>query len=353
VQALFSKRVLVSLAVAAVVTGTTAVVGALVRDDASGAASAHPVERTAPSSTTTSTSTTTTTAPPPPPDAHALVQPGPATLPPPPGGSVGSGSSGPEVQAYEQRLSDLRFDPGPVDGVYDGATVYAVQALQKINGVPPTGRLTGNDVFALSYFQYPTPLAASDAEPNRTEIDITKQVLTLYENYQVELISTTSTGSGEHYCYVPRGGTSTVCEDAVTPAGKFAFYEYRAGWDPSPLGRLYNPFYFNRGIAVHGLEEVPPYPASHGCARIPMHVAEYFHTLVTNGEPVYVFGEQSAVLPAGSASPPPAPTPTTAAPATTAPPAITVSPPPPPDTTPPPPVEITPPPPEETTAPVL
>jgi peptidoglycan hydrolase-like protein with peptidoglycan-binding domain len=341
VQALFSRRVLVSLAVAVVATGSTAVVGALVRDDQSSAASAHPVERTTPSSTTTSSTTTTTTAPPPPPpDAHALVQPGPASLPAPPGGSVGSGSSGPEVQAYEQRLSDLRFDPGPIDGVYDQATVYAVHALQKLNGAPTTGRITDGEVFSLSFFQYPTPLAASDAEPNRTEIDITKQVLTLYENYQVELISTTSTGSGEHYCYVPRGGTSTVCEDAITPAGKFAFYEFRSGWDPSPLGRLYNPFYFNRGIAVHGLEEVPPYPASHGCARIPMHVAEYFHTLVTTGEPVYVFGEQAAVT-----TPPPPPPPTTGPPATTAPP--------PPDTTPPPPVDTTPPPAPEATPPAL
>ena len=289
-QALFSKRVLVSLAVAVVVTGSTAVVGALVRDDASSAASAHPVQ-TPKSTTTTSTSTTTTTtAPPPPPDAHALVQPGPATLPAPPGGSVGSGSSGPEVQAYEQRLSDLHFDPGPIDGVYDGATVYAVQALQKVNGAVPTGRITDGDVFALSFFRYPTPLAATDAEPNRTEIDITKQVLTVYENYQVELISTTSTGSGENYCYSsPRVRPARACaRTPITPAGKFAFYEFRPGWDTSPLGQPLQPLLLQRRHRGARLEDVPTYPASHGCARIPMHIAEYFPTLVTNGEPVYV-----------------------------------------------------------------
>lgn len=336
-QSLFSRRVLVSLAVAVVVTGATAVVGSLVRDDAT-AASARTVKQPPPSSSTT----TTTTLPPPPPapDPAVLVQPASAELPLPPGGSVGSGSSGPEVQAYEQRLSDLHFDPGPVDGVYDGKTVYAVQALQKLGGAPPTGRITEGDVLALSFFQYQQPQAPTP-EPNRTEVDITKQVLTLYENYQVKLITTVSTGSGENYCYVPRGGTTRVCEDAITPAGKFAFYEFRAGWDPSPLGRLYNPFYFNRGIAVHGLEEVPPYPASHGCVRIPMHIAEYFHTLVNVGDAVYVFGDTSMYTKPSA----PPPTPITAAPPA---PTTTTSPPP-PSTDPPPPTDPAPPvePPEE------
>ena len=30
-------------------------------------------------------------------------------------------------------------------------------------------------------------------------------------------------------------------------------------------------------------------PASHGCVRIPMHVSEYFQTLVAYGDRVYVF----------------------------------------------------------------
>ena len=58
------------------------------------------------------------------------------------------------------------------------------------------------------------------------------------------------------------------------------------------LGALYNPYYFNKGEAVHGYESVPPVPASHGCSRIPMHIVEYFHTLVNQGDPVYVDGGQ-------------------------------------------------------------
>ena len=126
---------------------------------------------------------------------------------------------------------------------------------------------------ALATFQYPAPLQA-DGEANRTEIDITKQVITLYENYQVRLITTTSTGSGKRYCYsTPRvNPTRRICEDANTPSGRFTYTRYVNGWDKSPLGQLYNPFYFNGGIAVHGYESVPtvtrvarlhPHPDAH------------------------------------------------------------------------------------------
>ena len=289
----FRPPVLVSLVIAALLVGGFSVAGSALRADDT----APHTQRAEPTTTTVAPTTTTapappTTAPPPP---TTIIQPPWVTLPPVPGGSVGSGSQGPEIQAYEQRLADLHFDPGPVDGVYDQKTVYAVQGLQKLGGSNPTGRLTDGDVFALSFFQYRQPLAANP-EPNRTEVDITSQTLTLYENYQPKLITTMSSGSGENYCYnTPRENpTQHVCEDATTPSGDYAFYEFRPGWDKSPLGQLYNPYYFNKGIAVHGYDSVPTTPASHGCVRIPMHISEYFHTLVHQGDPVHVFGGKPA-----------------------------------------------------------
>ena len=231
------------------------------------------------------------------------------------------------VRAYQQRLADLHFDPGAVDGHYGDATTYAVQALQKMTGAPRTGRLGIAESLALIAFQYPQPLQAN-GEPNRTEVDITKQVITLYENYQVRLITTTSTGSGEHYCYnSPRlNPTQRICEVATTPSGRFTYTRFVSGWDKSPLGQLYQPYYFNGGIAVHGYSSVPTGPASHGCARVPMHIAEYFHNLVHIGDPVYVFGgtpaqilsssplrrsaaPRPAAAPPASAAPAPSPTP--------------------------------------------
>ena len=35
-----------------------------------------------------------------------------------------------------------------------------------------------------------------------------------------------------------------------------------------PRGELWRPRFFNRGIAVHGSQNIPPWPDSHGCARL-------------------------------------------------------------------------------------
>ncbi len=244
------------------------------------------------STTTTTTRTTTTTS-----DPAQLRQPITVVLPALPPGGFGPGASGPDVQVYQQRLTDLHFDPGTVDGRYGEATTYAVEALQKIIATTPNGTIGEPERVALMTFRYPDPLEP-DGEANRTEIDVTRQVITLYDDHQVRLITTTSTGSGENYCSnTPRDNpTRRVCEQANTPSGRFTYTEYRDGWDKSPLGRLYSPFYFNGGIAVHGYPSVPTSPASHGCARIPMHIAEYFHTLVRVGDPVYVFGGTEAKI---------------------------------------------------------
>lgn len=309
--------------VLAAALGLAAAVGigiAVANSDESGA-SAQPARASSTSSSSSSTSTepttTTTTLPP-------LVQPAAAVLPPFTG-TLGSGSNHDVVRAYQQRLADLHFDPGAVDGNYGAAMTYAVQALEKIENLPRTGRLGLAEALNLAAFQYSAPLQPT-GEPNRTEVDVTKQVITLYQNYQVRLITTTSTGSGEHYCYnSPRvNPTRHICEVATTPSGRFTFTRFVSGWDKSPLGQLYQPFYFNGGIAIHGYPTVPTSPASHGCTRVPMHIAEYFHTLVKVGDPVYVFGGTPAqVLSSSPIGPAPAapPAPVPAAPPASTPPA--------------------------------
>ena len=135
----------------------------------------------------------------------------------------------------------------------------------------------------LEHFKFHASLPKAD--PNRVEINLDTQVLTVFDNYQPILITTTSTGSGEYFC-----GGADGCQYAITPTGHFHFHYLHHGWDQGKLGAMWNPYYFNGGIAVHGLASVPPYPASHGCARIPMDIANYFPSLVTQGESVYVVG---------------------------------------------------------------
>jgi lipoprotein-anchoring transpeptidase ErfK/SrfK len=79
---------------------------------------------------------------------------------------------------------------------------------------------------------------------------------------QVTQVLNTATGSNQHY--VHEGATFL----ADTPAGHFTVSRQIDGWRHGPLGTLWRPKYFNGGIAVHGSPSIPPYPASHGCARV-------------------------------------------------------------------------------------
>ena len=74
-----------------------------------------------------------------------------------------------------------------------------------------------------------------------------------------------------------------------TPEGQFSIYRKVPGYDPSPLGILYKPMYFTGGYAIHGNPSVPPYPASHGCIRVPNFVIERLYDSEPYGETVYVY----------------------------------------------------------------
>jgi len=283
-------KIIVSMLVAFVLVGGVVVAGATLRDTTDDPAATASPEATASTAPTTTTSTLPPTTVP---TLPQLIQPAAVTSLPVIDAvtTIGPGSDPAVVLPYEQRMADLKFDPGAVDGQWDQATTYAVQAVEKVVGLPRYGRIALNEATALASFAYPTPLHAT-AEPNRTEIDVTKQVITLYENYQVRLITTTSTASGQSFCYdtPKRAPTQHICEVATTPSGRYAYYLFREGIDNGDLGGLYNPYYFFKGRAIHGYDSVPTEPASHGCSRIPMHIAEYWHTLVHDGDAVYVDG---------------------------------------------------------------
>ncbi len=211
---------------------------------------------------------------------------------------VGPGMSGAKVIALQDRLRVIGFDPGPSDGAFGPATERAVWAFEKffldIDLAAVTGVVTPETWQLMN-----SPLSV---RPRRSgpgthlEILLPQQVAVLYQDDQAKLISHISSGTGDEWCDVVTvdndDGTQSeqgICGIAVTPGGVFHFERRFDGWRNSKLGRLYNPVYFNYGIAVHGSSNVPAFPASHGCVRIPMHIAEYFPSLVRDGDLVYVF----------------------------------------------------------------
>ena len=70
-----------------------------------------------------------------------------------------------------------------------------------------------------------------------------------------------------------------------TPVGVWHVYSRVAGWS----WVLWYPTYFLRGFAIHGYPDVPPYPASHGCVRVPMWVATRLYAMDPYGFTVYIY----------------------------------------------------------------
>lgn len=204
---------------------------------------------------------------------------------------IEQGDHGKRVKALQRRLNDLHYDTGKVDGAYGAGTLTAVWGFQKVNGMKPTGSVGKKTKAALADPESPK-VRVPDGPGDRVEVQLKKQILTVYDDGEVELITHISSGSGQHYCstYTDEytGEKGTTCGVAVTPTGDYKASRRIMGWRKSKLGQLYNPVYFNGGIAVHGAPSVPLFPASHGCVRIPMHTAGVFPDVVEPNERVYV-----------------------------------------------------------------
>lgn len=169
------------------------------------------------------------------------------------------GSRGSYVLALQRRLTSLGYWLGKVDGEFGDLTRQAVIAIQKVGGLTRDGQC---GPLTWSRLDAGTRPKARSTKGHVFEINKATQTLLLVDAGVVKRIYSTSTGSNKPYTY---GGKTYI---AVTPSGTFRVFRQVNAWDTGPLGNLYRPKYFNRGIAVHGALSVPPTPASHGCARV-------------------------------------------------------------------------------------
>jgi peptidoglycan hydrolase-like protein with peptidoglycan-binding domain len=191
----------------------------------------------------------------------ATPTPTPTKTKPPAPKKLKIGAKGAEVVALQQRLTALGYWNGKADGKFGGTTQQAVFALQKAAGIGRDGTVGPKTQKALD--QGVRPKAKSKAGSGYLlEINLSKQLLMFVKDGQVVAALNTSTGSNRHYDY--QGQTYL----ADTPTGHFKVGRQIDGIRHGPLGDLFRPKYFNGGIAVHGSPSIPPYPASHGCARV-------------------------------------------------------------------------------------
>jgi peptidoglycan hydrolase-like protein with peptidoglycan-binding domain len=211
----------------------------------------------------------------------------------PPSGILYPGMHGTAVRNLQRRLAYLRYYPGPVNGSFGEDTLEAVWAFKEAQGISAArGPDDVGPVMERALVQPRLPhVLVPTGGSERVEVNLSREMLVLYRGGQVELISHVSAGGGYYYpC--PGGGT---CGPAITPDGNYRAHWFASGWLQVALGYMYNPVFFLGGsYAIHGDVPVPLQPVSHGCVRIPMDVATFFHKLVhvseSDGTPVYIRG---------------------------------------------------------------
>ncbi|MDQ3879306.1 MAG: polysaccharide deacetylase family protein [Actinomycetota bacterium] len=190
------------------------------------------------------------------------------------------GSAGDEVAYAERTLRSITYPAGAVDGKFGYAMEQATWAFEKYHGMARDATITPQEMEAIATSHRPqTP---KRGPKNFVDVDISRQVLR--EVHKGRVTHTLPVSSGGEYQYESDGNTYT----AHTPRGNFTIERKIPGWRTSRLGRLWYPSYFYSGFAIHGEPEVPPYPVSHGCVRIPMYVTKGFYYRNPIGTPVYI-----------------------------------------------------------------
>jgi L,D-transpeptidase-like protein/putative peptidoglycan binding protein/PKD domain-containing protein len=181
------------------------------------------------------------------------------------------GSDGAAVRGLTSRLRALHY-AAPAAARFDSRVLDAVYAFQKAERLPRTGVVDARFWRRLANSHAPSPRYRSPA--SHLEVNKPRQVLFVVRHGRVALVVPVSTAG---------------LPGRFTPEGRFSIYRKVGGFDPSPLGTLYDPMYFTGGYAIHGNPSVPPYPASHGCVRVPMWLAARLYWTNPYGETVYVY----------------------------------------------------------------
>jgi peptidoglycan hydrolase-like protein with peptidoglycan-binding domain len=179
------------------------------------------------------------------------------------------GSSGDAIAWVEQRLSDLSYRPGPVDGYFDARTQQAVIAFQKWEGLTRDGVIASSDWERLTSAGRPVPRFFKTGEA--IEVNKQKQVLLYCVDGRVERTLAVSTGNA-------RVGIAT-------PSGF-----YRVLRKNTYERMRYKPLYISWGLlAIHGYPSVPVSPASHGCIRTTWVDMDELNPLIPVGTDVLVY----------------------------------------------------------------
>lgn len=135
--------------------------------------------------------------------------------------------------------------------------------------------------FAVFVMASPPALAAGAKTPLQVVVSRDQQSLVVYDGDTVVATSKVSTGKAGH----------------ATPTGIFSILEKRRRHESNIYSNAPMPFMQRltwSGIALHGSNHVPDYPASHGCVRLPSKFAASLFKMTGYGMHVVISDRQIA-----------------------------------------------------------
>jgi hypothetical protein len=193
------------------------------------------------------------------------------------------GLCGEAVTALQNRLIALKYRIGPAEkrGCFSDGTWYAVQAFQRDNDLSSDGQVGPMTQQKLGN---PKKISARFAQTtgNHVEIFQARGVLHLWKGAQLLGAYAVSTGANSATPNTPSGSTYTVASKETK-----SWSAHFGVWLPW-ASYLRGPGLPEHTIAIHESPDVPDYPASHGCARVPHTVSQQIFQNTPAGSKVYV-----------------------------------------------------------------
>lgn len=189
--------------------------------------------------------------------------------------ALSPGDRGSRVAELNNKLRSSGYLPyGYRSNTYNDKTFHAVMAAQKWLGIARDGVAGPGTHRALKRLR--RPRVNPKRRARRVEVDLSKQLVYLVNansKGKVRRTISTSTGQGVY----------------ATPLGRWRIYyknanAYSTQYDaPMPFASFYN-----RGYALHASANVPGYPASHGCSRLPFVFAREVFRFADMGTPIII-----------------------------------------------------------------
>lgn len=183
-----------------------------------------------------------------------------------------------EIYELEERLVELGYDPGPVDGVFDLLTEKGVKEFQQDEGLKPDGIVNADlwQALAKDNIQPTTKSDTPPEEPIKIVIDLDRQKLTILSQGAVFKEYPVAIGKS----------------DTPSPVGEWRIVNKSTNWGGG-FGSRWLGLNVPWGIyGIHGTNK--PWSigreASHGCFRMFNRDVEEIFPWIQYGAPVEVIG---------------------------------------------------------------